>query len=137
MNIDHELIHQVHQLSRKLTKKLNEVLLPYGLYSAQWSVIYVLNEKGTLTQKELCEYLSVEAPPMTRTIKRLAKQGYVSQELGSDKRKKYIALTDKALASFPEWEKAVMKMDIALGESLSEFTRKELTIVLSKWFKQL
>jgi len=135
--IEHELFHQVHQLSRKLTKKTNEVLLPFGLYSAQWSVIYVLKEKGTLTQKELSDYLSVEAPPMTRTIKRLARQGYIIQEMGSDKRKKYIKLSEKALLAFPEWEKAVTDMNHHLSASLPEASKRELTALLSAWFKQL
>src|SRR6478735_8211255 len=102
----HELFHTLHQLSRQLTNTLNEALKPLGLYGSQWSVIFVLKTKGSLTQKELCEYLFVEAPPMTRTIQRLVKQGYVRQVPGKDKREKYIQLTEEAVKEFPKWEHA-------------------------------
>ncbi len=137
MSGNHELFHLINQLSRKLTKKLNEVLQPFGLYSAQWSVIFVLMRKGTLTQKEISNYLFVEAPPMTRTIKRLANQGYVIQEYGTDKRKKYIRLSDRAIASYPEWEKAVIRMNEDLLQSYPESARKELATLISKWLFQL
>ncbi|MDZ5472721.1 MarR family transcriptional regulator [Bacillus sp. 31A1R] len=107
----HDLFHSIHQLTRQLTKKLNEALEPYGLYSAQWSVLYTLKTKGTLTQRQLCDYLAVEAPPMTRTIQRLIKQDYVTQVQGDDRRTKYIKLTKKALQVYPEWENAVIKMN--------------------------
>lgn len=135
--MEHHLFHQIHQLSRKLTKRLNEALLPYGIYGAQWSVLFVLKEKGTLTQKELCDYLSVEAPPMTRTIKRLTNQGYVAYENRADRRKKYITLTPKALESLPLWEKAVTEMNDTLIHSLPESSRQELSALLQKWLREL
>src|SRR3954449_11838980 len=99
----HELFHTLHQLSRHLTNTLNEALKPLGLYGSQWSVIFVLKTKGSLTQKELCDYLFVEAPPMTHTIQRLVKQGFVRQVPGKDKREKHIQLTAAALHEYPQW----------------------------------
>lgn len=133
----HGLFHTLHQLSRHLTNKLNETLKPFGLYSAQWSVLYVLKTKGSLTQKELCEYLFVEAPPMTRTIQRLVKQGYVKQIPGQDKREKYIQLTDEALKEYPHWEQAVFNSNKSLLEHLPETSQEELLKLQSGWLKQL
>ncbi|MDP4163884.1 MAG: MarR family transcriptional regulator [Bacillota bacterium] len=133
----HELFHTLHQLSRHLTNKLNEALKPFGLYSAQWSVIFVLKTKGSLTQKELCEYLFVEAPPMTRTIQRLVKQGYVIQAKGTDKREKHIQLTEGALKEFPKWESAVFKINQSLLKHLPEESQNQLTELQSTWLRQL
>jgi MarR family transcriptional regulator, transcriptional regulator for hemolysin len=134
----HELFHAVNQLSRRLTKHLNEALEPFGLYSAQWSVLYILREKGTLTQKELCEYLAVEAPPMTRTIQRLLKQGYIQQISSSeDKRKKFISLTDQAEAQFPVWEKAVLNKNEDLVNDLPHSSQEALRSIVSNWLKQI
>jgi MarR family transcriptional regulator, transcriptional regulator for hemolysin len=134
----HELFHAIHQLSRRLTKHLNEVLEPYGLYNAQWSVLFVLREKGTLTQKELCEYLAVEAPPMTRTIQRLLKQGLIEQiSSEEDKRKKFISLTDLAKAHFPIWEKAVLKKNEELIKEIPASLRGEWQNILTAWLKQI
>jgi MarR family transcriptional regulator, transcriptional regulator for hemolysin len=133
----HNLFHSIHQLSRQLTKHTNEVLRPFGLYSAQWSVLFVLKTKGNLTQSELCEYLSVEAPPMTRTIQRLVKQGYVEQIPGEDKRKKSIQLSSLALTEFPKWEEKVLEINDSLLRDLNENSQDQLYILTSEWIKQL
>jgi MarR family transcriptional regulator, transcriptional regulator for hemolysin len=133
----HELFHTLHQLSRQLTNTLNEALKPLGLYGSQWSVIFVLKSKGSLTQKELCDYLFVEAPPMTRTIQRLVKQGYVSQAPGKDKREKLIQLTDVSLKMFPEWEKAVLETNQSLLKHLPESSQGDLLQIQKSWLQQL
>jgi MarR family transcriptional regulator, transcriptional regulator for hemolysin len=133
----HELFHTLHQLSRHLTNTLNEALKPLGLYGSQWSVIFVLKTKGSLTQKELCEYLFVEAPPMTRTIQRLVKQGYVSQVPGKDKREKLIQLTDVSFKMFPEWEKAVLENNQSLLKHLPETSQEGLLQLQKSWLQQL
>ncbi|MGF2614828.1 MarR family transcriptional regulator [Rossellomorea vietnamensis] len=138
MENTHMLFHSVNQLSRRLTKHLNEALEPYGLYSAQWSVLYVLRERGTLTQKELSEYLSVEAPPMTRTIQRLLKQGFIQQKSSDeDKRKKYIMLSQEAEAEFPVWEKAVLEKNEELIKELSFSSQENLQSILNEWLKKI
>jgi len=133
----HELFHTLHQLSRHLTNTLNEALKPLGLYGSQWSVIFVLQSKGSLTQKELCDYLFVEAPPMTRTIQRLVKQGYVRQVPGKDKREKLVQLTDAALTLYPEWEKAVIENNQSLLKHLPEASQEELLHLQKSWLQKL
>jgi MarR family transcriptional regulator for hemolysin len=133
----HELFHTLHQLSRHLTNKLNEVLKPMGIYGSQWAVIYVLKHKESLTQKELCEYLFVEAPPMTRTIQRLVKEGYVRQVQGKDKREKHVQLTEGALNMYPEWENAVNEVNKTLIQDLPPSSQEQLYSLQSFWLKQL
>lgn len=133
----HGLFHTLHQLSRHLTNTLNESLKPFGLYSAQWSVLFVLKTKGSITQKELCEYLFVEAPPMTRNIQRLVKLGYVKQVPGKDKREKYIQLTDEALTEYPKWEQAVFDCNSSLLKDFPETSQEELFRLQSFWLKQI
>ncbi|WP_100330218.1 MarR family winged helix-turn-helix transcriptional regulator [Bacillus xiapuensis] len=133
----HLLFHAVNQLSRQLAKQLNFTLQPHGLYSAQWSVLYVLKEKGSLTQKELCDYLAVEAPPMTRTVQRLVKQGYVRQVPGKDRRVKIIELTEKAASEYPVWEKKVAAANEQLVENFPKEDQEQLQQLISKWLKAL
>jgi DNA-binding MarR family transcriptional regulator len=133
----HDLFHTLHQLSRHLTNKLNEALKPMGLYGSQWAVIFVLKKNGSLTQRELCDYLFVEAPPMTRTIQRLVKQGYVRQLPGKDKREKQVHLTDKALLEYPNWEKTVNEVNHSLLKHLPESSQEELFNLQNDWLRQL
>lgn len=132
-----DLIHTLHQISRHLTNQFNETLKKHGLYSAQWAVIYVLKKKGSMTQRELCQYLSVEAPPLTRTIQRLVKQGFVKQVQGKDKREKYIQLTEAALREYPVWEEAANAMDQSLLQHLQEESQAELLHLLKMWLGNL
>lgn len=133
----HDLFHTLHQLSRHLTNKHNEVLKPMGLYGSQWAVIYVLKKNGSLTQKELSDYLFVEAPPMTRTIQRLVKQGYVRQVPGQDKREKHIQLTDEALKQYPHWEQAVTELNQTLLKQLPKASQEELYNLQNYWLTKL
>ncbi|KAB7705281.1 MarR family transcriptional regulator [Bacillus aerolatus] len=133
----HLLFHSVHQLSRQIMKQTNIVLQPYGLYSAQWSVLYVIKQKGSMTQKELSDYLSVEAPPMTRTVQRLVKQGYVRQMPGEDKRVKFIEMTELAEKEYPIWEKEIKKMNEKAIEGFPKVHQHELQQLLSNWLYAL
>jgi len=133
----HELFHTLHQLSRHLTNRLNEALKPSGLYSAQWAVIYVLKNKGSLTQKELCDYLFVEAPPMTRTIQRLVKQGYVTQVPGKDKREKHVQLTELANQEYPKWEHIVNSVNHELMRDFPIESREQFLKLQKSWLQQI
>lgn len=132
-----DLIHSLHQISRYLTNQFNETLKQHGLYSSQWAVIYVLKKKGSMTQRELCQYLSIGAPPLTRTIQRLVKQGFVRQIQGKDKREKVIQLTEEALIEYPKWEKAVNVFEQSILQHLPEECHAELFQLLKMWLGYL
>ncbi|MCP8969275.1 MarR family winged helix-turn-helix transcriptional regulator [Ectobacillus ponti] len=135
--MQHHLFHSVHQLSRELTRQVNEELQPLGIYSAQWSVLYVLHNVGPLTQSALCRHLAVEAPPMTRVVQRLVKQGYVQQVAGEDKRAKYVELTEAAVAAFPVWESAISRVHEKTLRQIPELLQQELSDSLQFWLRQL
>ena len=83
--------HKVNQLARSFTKKLNEKISPLGLYSSQWAIVVYLYEKKQCTQIELSQYLTVEAPTITRTLARMEEMGWVTREYGNNKREKHIS----------------------------------------------
>ncbi|AST90257.1 MarR family transcriptional regulator [Sutcliffiella cohnii] len=130
-----QLFHKIHQLSRKVMKDNNQILQPFSIYSGQWTVLYVLKTQGTQTISELSDYLSVEAPPMTRMIQRLEKQGYVVRTTGEDKRVKRIQLTEKALLEYPKWEEAIAKRKEEIMSNLS--SKEELLTLLNEMLEQI
>ena len=137
MNDVHELFHSVQQLARQMTKTLNDALQPYDIYSSQWTVLFLLKTKGSMTQKEISDYLAIEAPPITRTVQKLVANGYVRQVKGIDKRTKRIELTEKALEKYPEWEKAVLQMNQELIQPLTSASKEQLLLLISDWNQQL
>lgn len=117
--------HNVNQLARSFTKKLNEKISPLGLYSSQWGIALYLHEKGQCTQIELCKYLGVEAPTITRTLARMEEMGLVIRTEGKDKREKNIKLTEKANEQFPKWYEAAISVEL---ESITNISEEEVEI---------
>lgn len=101
------VFHIINQTSRQISKSFNEQLVPKGLYMAQWAVIRYIMRKGPSTQKQICDYLHVEAPTMTRTLNRMEELGLVEKTESLDRRSKIIRLTKQAAENYPKWEKEV------------------------------
>lgn len=129
--------HNVNQLARSFTKKLNEKISPLGLYSSQWGIVLYLHKKGQCTQIELCKYLGVEAPTITRTLARMEEMGLVIRTEGKNKREKNIQLTEKAEEQFTKWYEAAISVEV---ESITNISEEELEIfnkVLEKMMTNL
>src|SRR5690606_41969348 len=99
------LFHEIHQKSRLSVKEVNEALKEFDLYSTQWSILFCLPQFGSMTQKEIWQYLNVEAPTVTRTIVRLEASGWINRREGTDKRETIVQLSSLAEQKVPEVEK--------------------------------
>lgn len=129
--------HKVNQLARSFTKKLNEKISPLGLYSSQWAIVVYLYEKKQCTQIELSQYLTVEAPTITRTLARMEEMGWVTREYGNNKREKHIKLTKKAYEMFIKWN---LVSDDIEADATKDISKDELEVfnnVLEKMIKNL
>jgi MarR family transcriptional regulator for hemolysin len=115
-----EQLHILNQAARRVSKKFNEKLSPKGLYSAQWAIILRLHYHGPSTQKEICEYLSVESPTMTRTLTRMESMGWIVRKVGNDRRENQIHLTSLAKKMIPQWEKEVQEFEQKALQHLSD-----------------
>ncbi|MEM1496225.1 MarR family transcriptional regulator [Bacillus velezensis] len=135
IHVNRRLIHQINQCARLITKKANERLEPFGLYSSQWSILYCLKTIGSMTQKEIWSYLNVEAPTVTRTIKRLEENGWIQREQGEDKREKLVVLTKEAELKYDSINQEMLKFEEDMladfqdgdKEAFSEFLNVFLT----------
>ncbi|AGX43055.1 MarR family winged helix-turn-helix transcriptional regulator [Clostridium saccharobutylicum] len=129
--------HKVNQLARNFTKKLNEKISPLGLYSSQWGIALYLYEKKQCTQIELCQYLGVEAPTITRTLTRMEEMGLVIRNEGKDKRERLIKLTEKAYEMFSKWHEAAQSLEIEAINNINEDELEIFNNVLAKMMKNL
>ncbi|HLR79613.1 MAG TPA: MarR family transcriptional regulator [Bacillota bacterium] len=128
----HDLFHQFFQVNRQFSKLMNEKLAPLGLYRSQWTIIYFLKQHGPSTQKEICEYLNVEAPTITRTVKRLEKSGWIERTTGKDKREKRIQLTEEAVDQFKQWQQTINTFELRVLDGVPEQAQKEFVNTLKK-----
>lgn len=126
------LFHEIHQKSRLAIKEVNEVLKEYGLYNAQWSVLFCLKQFGPMTQTEIWQYLNVEAPTVTRTLSKLEESGWAERVEGTDKRQRIVCLTPKAEAKVAEIEDRVTRLETDMLSDLSPAHQKQLQDLLKK-----
>ena len=129
--------HKVNQLARSFTKKLNEKISPLGLYSSQWAIVVYLYEKKQCTQIELSQYLTVEAPTITRTLARMEEMGWVTREYGNNKREKHIKLTEKAYEMFIKWNLVSDNIEVEATKDISKDELDVFNNVLEKMIKNL
>lgn len=127
-----EFFHGINQFSRHFSKLLNERLVPLGLYSSQWSIIYLLHEKGPQTQKELAAYLAIEAPSITRTVARLEKAGFIEKTQGNDKRENRIVLTGEAISKYPIWLEEIKTCEKEVLSDINEHDFHTMLNIIQK-----
>lgn len=92
----HNLLHLLNQSVRLLNQRMNEKLNEYDLYTSQWAIIYCLHSNGPMTLTDIWQYLNVEAPTVTRTVKRLEEKGWLIRRPGADKRQRIVHIPDEA-----------------------------------------
>lgn len=133
MTKQEKLLHQLFQTVRMISKGLNAILEPYGLYSSEWAIITTLKESGPLTQGSLSNYLSIEPPAVSRSLVKLENKGYITRISGADKREKRVSLSEEALAQYPQWLEVSMQHRHAVLADLPDETQAELEL----WLKSI
>lgn len=126
------LFHEIHQKSRLSVKEVNEALKEFDLYSTQWSILFCIRQFGPMTQKEIWQYLNVEAPTVTRTVARLEESGWVERREGVDKRERIVYLSERAEEAVPQITKRILEVEEKLVSSLTENEQAQLIELLKK-----
>ena len=132
VNVLNELFHMFFQQNRNLVNKLNEVLKPHGLFSSQWTILFLLHQNGPMSLTAIWKYLNVEAPTVTRTVSRLETLGWVERQHGLDKREKMIFLSKKAMEQFPPIEASVRSFEQEIERKLTQEDQELLKEILKK-----
>ena len=126
------LFHEIHQKSRLSIKEVNEALKEFELYSSQWSILFCLKQFGPMTQKEIWQYMNVEAPTVTRTLVRLEGSGWLFRREGKDKRERIVQLSSFAEQKVPEIENRIRQAEEDLLSKLSDEEQDQLIGLLKK-----
>lgn len=120
------------QKNRQIVNHLNEALKEYGLFHAQWTILYLLEKNGPMSLTEIWKYLEVEAPTVTRTVSRLQILGWVVRLEGADKREKIIALSPSAIEQFPKIAASIERFESKVTQQLSQQEQQQLIELLRK-----
>src|SRR5579872_2985591 len=106
--------------SKVLEKALDtELLRTYGLSGAQWKVIAVLAINDGLSQKELADFLSLDASSLVPIIDRLEQNQFVTRKPDpKDRRNNRIFLTKKSESIIDSIVDAILKLRKAVYKDI-------------------
>lgn len=130
--------HRINILGRVFVKRLNEKISNTGVTVSQWSVIARLLYHEELTQTEICEQLSIEAPAISKTLWNMEAAGLVIRDVAKhDKREKRVTLTDKAKENLPILLQSIKELEI---EAMNDIPSEDIAVfnrVLKQMFENL
>ncbi len=116
----------LRRAARAVTQLYDAELRPAGLRSTQFTLLQALASTEPKTQGWLGHVLALDSTTLTRALKLLSNQGWVSSEAGEDRRERYWRLTAKGRRQLeqatPHWERAQRR----LGKALKRPAWKEL-----------
>lgn len=123
-------------------KYLNDELAKYDLSLIQALCILMIHESDSLNQKDLSDGLYLTKGAITKAIKKLDENGWISREKSDkDKRHYVLRLTPKAEKFIPtfyqindEWEckMGLDKLDPTFMETFNDLTLKSIDLNLEK-----
>jgi DNA-binding MarR family transcriptional regulator len=115
------ICNNLRRAARLVTNYYDKLLEPAGLRVSQATVLVVLYLGGVQTINEMAEKLELDRTTLTRNLKPLAQQGFLTIVPGSDQRTRVVDLTPEGEAALlkvlPLWEQTQSYMVEGIGEA--------------------
>lgn len=127
-----QVMHQIYQTTRALSKTLNSEISNHGLYSSEWSIVKLIHEQGSMAQIALANYLNIEPAAISKALAKLEKKGIVARCFGKDKREKYIYLTPVVNEKYDTLNAVVTAHRSRALNGLTEKDRQQLITLLQQ-----
>jgi DNA-binding MarR family transcriptional regulator len=109
----------IRRASRAITQRYDEALRPTGLTITQFTLLQALSLAGDITQGRLGEILAMDSTTLTRTLRVMTRQGWISKIYGTDRRERRLHLTRAGKSEFnravPNWQKSQESLRKQLG----------------------
>ena len=126
--------------SRALTQLYENALRPAGLRASQFTILQALTLAGEVVQRQLGEMLVMDSTTLSRTLQIMAREGWVTERRGSDRRERWLGLAKSGEAKFkralPAWDKVQSRLRRQLGEqawkNLLEITHQVTDLVTTQ-----
>lgn len=124
------LCMHVRRAARALARRYDEALKPMGLTNGQFSILMALNRPGSAGMADVAELLALDRTTLTANLKPLERRGLLVASSGSDRRSRWLSLTDAGraslLAALPAWEAAQREVEAELTDLKPEALRTGL-----------
>jgi DNA-binding MarR family transcriptional regulator len=100
----------LRRAARIMTQHYERYLRPLGLRATQFTLLAALAQAGPMPMHRLATALGLERTTLTRNLRRLESQGWVSVEEKEDRRVHVVGITEAgreaARAALPAWREA-------------------------------
>jgi hypothetical protein len=77
--------------SRALTQLYENALRPVNLRATQFTILQALTLAGEVTQSQLGEMLVMDSTTLSRTLRIMAREGWIAERRGNDRRERWLA----------------------------------------------
>ncbi len=94
------LAHSIRRADRVVTQIYNDYLSSVGIRSTQFSVLRALSLLGKTTASQIQEILVLDQTTVSRVLKPLIRDNYITVSAGADKREKALALSKSGEALY-------------------------------------
>lgn len=109
--------------ARLLSEHFNEILLEHQLNYSLWVLIYLIQDKGSITSIDLAKELNVSKPSIAKRVHALTQLGLLEHLPTADKRQKMLCLSEYGCEVFSVCSK---KIDFFEQQLLQQFDSAEL-----------
>ncbi|MGY3778396.1 MarR family winged helix-turn-helix transcriptional regulator [Isobaculum melis] len=126
-----QLLYQMKLIDQKVGKIFEEKM---GFSLTRYEMLMVLKEKGPCLQVTIQEHLQIDQAAITRHLKILEKNGYVTRERNpANNREIFVALKEKATAEMAKCETVHTGLQERLYASFSKDEVQELARLVGKF----
>lgn len=128
MSKGEELIEALIHTARLCRTLRSELLLKYGLYAGQDTLLRSLDDEDGRSMGNLATELRVRPPTITKMVTRMAAQGFVQRKTSStDSRQSNVFITEKGMRVMKKIDKAWRKTEKTSLFDVGKKRRKKLS----------
>ena len=129
---EQSLGYQIHITANYMRNNFNNFLKPYGIFTEQYGVLCILNEKSTLTLSSLADLIFKDKTTVTRLVDSLEKRGFINKiPSPTDRRALNVSMTQKGQDLYDEigvcFKVAKENLDKQIDDKDKEVVIKVLT----------
>ena len=110
---------RVRQLSRIITRVYDDAMRPLGITASQFTLLTQLAQQDGITAVEIGHSLDIEKSTLSRNLKRLLQDGFITMDPPAGRRGRGLHLTPKGASviqhGFPVWREAQTRTIRVLG----------------------
>jgi DNA-binding MarR family transcriptional regulator len=119
--------------ARAITSMYDRHLQPAGLRASQMAVLWAVAAMRMATIKDIAVRIAMDETTLVRNLRVLERRGWVSIQVGADRRQRLVDLTAEGRAVFaaalPLWKQAQKQIDAGLKSGVEDVNRTLLRLV--------